>query len=48
MKSYHPNLEPQKVSKNPKIYCTHNSLSKNAKSCFGSLGPLGVKVRWQT
>jgi hypothetical protein len=33
----------QKVSKNPKIYCIHSSLPKNAKSHFGFLGPLGVK-----
>jgi hypothetical protein len=31
-----------KVSKNQKIYCIHNSLPKNAKSRFGFLGPLGV------
>jgi hypothetical protein len=43
LKSYHPYLEPQKVSKNPKIYCIHSNLSKNAKSHFGSLDPLGVK-----
>jgi hypothetical protein len=34
----------QKVSKNPKIYCIHSSLPKNAKSRFGFLGPLGVKL----
>jgi hypothetical protein len=33
----------QKVSKNPKIYCIHSILPKNAKSRFGFLGPLGVK-----
>jgi hypothetical protein len=43
LESYHPYLKPQKVSKNPKIYCIRTSLSKNAKSHFGSLGPLGVK-----
>jgi hypothetical protein len=33
----------QKVSKNPKIYCIYNSLSKNEKSHFGSLNrTLGV------
>jgi hypothetical protein len=39
---YNPYLHPHKVSKNPKIYCIYNSLPKNAKSCFGSLGPLEV------
>jgi hypothetical protein len=36
----------QKVSKNPKIYCIHSSLPKNAKSRFGFLGLLGVNVLW--
>jgi hypothetical protein len=30
--SYHPYLLPQKVSKNPKTYCIHSSLPKNARS----------------
>jgi hypothetical protein len=34
----------QKVSKNPKNYSIHSSLPKNAKSRFGFLGPLGVKL----
>jgi hypothetical protein len=34
----------KKVSKNPKIYCIHSSLPKNAKSRFGFLGLLGVKI----
>jgi hypothetical protein len=34
-----------KVSKNPKIYCIHNSLPKNAKSPFGFFGLLGVKYQ---
>jgi hypothetical protein len=34
----------QKVSKNPKIYSIYSSLSKNEKSCFGSLRTLGVKM----
>jgi hypothetical protein len=42
LESYHPYLPLQKVSKDQKIYCIHNSLSKNAKSPFGFLGPLGV------
>jgi hypothetical protein len=40
LESYHP----QKVSKNPKVYCIHNNLPKNAKNHFGSLGPLGVNL----
>jgi hypothetical protein len=35
-------IDPQKVSKNPKLYCTHSNLPKNGKSRFGCLGPLGV------
>jgi hypothetical protein len=31
----HPYLLPQKVSKNPKNYCIHNSLPKDAKIHFG-------------
>jgi hypothetical protein len=44
LESYNPYLHPQKVSKNPKIYCIHSSLPKNTKSRFGSLGPLGVNI----
>jgi hypothetical protein len=44
LKSYHPYLQPQKVTKNPKIYCIHSSLPKNAKSCSSFLGPLGVNM----
>jgi hypothetical protein len=44
LESYNPYLHPQKVSKNEKIHCIHNSLRKNAKSRIGSLGPLGVKI----
>jgi hypothetical protein len=44
LESYHPYLQPQKLSKNPKIYCIHSSLPKDAKSHFGSLGPLGVNI----
>jgi hypothetical protein len=43
LESYHPYLQPQKVSRNPKIYCIHSSLPKNTKSHCGSLGPLEVK-----
>jgi hypothetical protein len=43
LESYHPYELLQKVSENPKIYCIHNSLPKNAKNRFGYLGPLGVK-----
>jgi hypothetical protein len=43
LESYNPYLHLQKVSKNPKIYCIHSNLPKNAKSCFGSLSPFGVK-----
>jgi hypothetical protein len=34
----------KKVSKTPKNYCIHSSVPKNAKSRFGFLGPLGVKM----
>jgi hypothetical protein len=33
LKSYHPYLLPQKVSKNQQIYCINNTLFKNAKNC---------------
>jgi hypothetical protein len=42
LESYHPYLLPQKVSKNPKIYCIHSSLPKNANSHFGFLRILVV------
>jgi hypothetical protein len=45
LESYNPYLLAQKVLKNPKIYCIHSSLSKNAKNPFGCLGPLGVKKK---
>jgi hypothetical protein len=35
LESYHPYLWPQKVSKNPKIYCIHSSLPKESKTHFG-------------
>jgi hypothetical protein len=35
LESYHSYLLPQKVSKNPKIYCIHSSLPKLAKTHFG-------------
>jgi hypothetical protein len=35
LESYHPHLQPQKVSKNAKIYCIHSSLPKDAKTHFG-------------
>jgi hypothetical protein len=44
LESYHPYQQPQKVSKNPKIYYIHSIVPKNAKSSFGSLGPLGIKI----
>ena len=44
LERYHPYLYLQKVLKNPKKICTHSSLSKNAKSRYGSLGLLGVKI----
>jgi hypothetical protein len=31
LESYHPYLQPQKVSKNPKIYCIYKSLPKVPK-----------------
>jgi hypothetical protein len=34
----------QKVSKNPKIYCTCRSLPKSAKTSFRADCPLGVKA----
>jgi hypothetical protein len=42
LESYHPYLQVQKVSKIPKIECTHGGLSKPAKSHFGCLRTLGV------
>jgi hypothetical protein len=45
LESYHPYLQPQKVSKYPQTYCVHNILPKSAKSHFGCLRPLGVKVK---
>jgi hypothetical protein len=44
LESYHPYLQVQKVSKIPKIECTHGGLPKTAKSHFGCLRTLGVKV----
>jgi hypothetical protein len=35
LESYHPYLLPKKLSKNPKIYCIHSSLPKDAKTHFG-------------
>jgi hypothetical protein len=43
LESYHPYLTPQKVSKNPQIYCVHSTLHKKTKSNFGCLRLLGVK-----
>jgi hypothetical protein len=43
LESYHPYLQPQKVSKNPQTYCVYNTLPKSAKSHFGCLRSLGVK-----
>jgi hypothetical protein len=47
LESYHPYLQPQKVSKIPKIECIHSGLPKTAKSHFGRLGPLGVNTHFQ-
>jgi hypothetical protein len=47
LESYHPYLQPQKVSKIPKIECILSGLPKTAKSHFGHLGPLGVKISAQ-
>jgi hypothetical protein len=44
LESYHPYLQVQKVSKIPKIECTHGGLPKTAKSHFGCLRTLGVKM----
>jgi hypothetical protein len=44
LESYHPYLQAQKVSKNPKIYCIHSSPPKNKKHHFGSFGILGVNI----
>jgi hypothetical protein len=44
LESYHPYLQAKKVSKIPKIECIHSGLPKTAKSHFGHLGPLGVKI----
>jgi hypothetical protein len=42
LESYHPYLQAQKVSKIPKIECTHGGQPKTAKSYFGCLRTLGV------
>jgi hypothetical protein len=43
LESYHPYLQPQKVSKITKIECIHCcSLPKNETGRFGPLCPLGV------
>jgi hypothetical protein len=42
LESYHPYLQPQKVSKNPQTYCVHNTLPKSTKSHFGYFRPLKV------
>jgi hypothetical protein len=39
LESYHPYLQPQKVSKNPQTYCVHNTLPKVQKIHFGCFGP---------
>jgi hypothetical protein len=46
LERYHPCPQPQKVSKIRKIYCTYSTLPKTAKSRFGWLGPLGVKLEY--
>jgi hypothetical protein len=46
LESYHPNLQPQKVSKNQKNYCIHNNLPKIPKFHIWNSQPhrpLGVK-----
>jgi hypothetical protein len=45
LESYNPYLQPQKVSKNPQVYCVHNTLPKSAKSHFGCLRPVGVQKK---
>jgi hypothetical protein len=42
LENYHPYLPLQKIPKIPKIECIHSGLSRNAKSHFGCLGPLGI------
>jgi hypothetical protein len=44
LKTCHPYLPPQKVSKNPQTYCIHNTLPKNVKSHFNCLHLLEVKI----
>jgi hypothetical protein len=44
LESYHPYLQPLKVSKIPKIECIHNSLPRNKTGHFGPLCPLGVNT----
>jgi hypothetical protein len=47
LESYHPYQWVQKVSKIPKIECTHGGLPKIAKSHLGCLRTLGVKKKNQ-
>jgi aminoglycoside N3'-acetyltransferase len=37
LESYNPYLQPQIVSKNPKIYCIHNSLPKVQKAILATI-----------
>jgi hypothetical protein len=45
LESYHPYLLPQEVSKTPVTLDTYGSLPKIKKGRFGSLSPLGVKLK---
>jgi hypothetical protein len=44
LESYHPYLQSPQVSNTPQTQCIQSSLPKSAKSRFGCLGCLGVKV----
>jgi hypothetical protein len=43
LESYHPYLQPQKVSRILKIYCIHSSLPRITNSTYETYRPLGVK-----
>jgi hypothetical protein len=43
MESYHPYLQPQKFSKNPKFIAFIVACPKSLNSIYGTHRPLGVK-----
>jgi hypothetical protein len=44
LERYNPPLQTYKISRTPQSICSCSSLPKSAKSHFGCLGCLGVKV----